>query len=181
MILNNSETTSGQVWLQLCRFVPREPAPNPRARKWSRRWVNKSRLMSGAREFTSCPSIAIDVTPPTVLPTSVPSLVEIWSQVAQQMHVGQPKIEWNSSYCFCPKMAPETISEHLISKKFPGGASPQTPLILHACLLMHIRHRRNPPSQNPGYGPDMGSYSLYSQHLRALYICTRKHKNGRLV
>ena len=63
-----------------------EGQPRTRARKWSRRCdgklrarvnacVNKSLRMSGAREFTSCPSI--DVTPPTVLPTSVPSLVEI--------------------------------------------------------------------------------------------------------
>ena len=113
-----------------------EGQPRTRAREWSRRCdgklrprvntcVNKSLRMSGAREFTSCPSI--DVTPPTVLPTSVPSLVEIWSQVAQQMHVGQPKIEWNSSYCFCPKMAPEAISEHLISKNFLGEHPPRPP------------------------------------------------------
>ena len=63
-----------------------EGQPRTRAREWSRRCdgklrprvntcVNKSLRMSGAREFTSCPSI--DVTPPTVLPTSVPSLMEI--------------------------------------------------------------------------------------------------------
>ena len=35
-------------------------------------------------------------------------------------------------------MAPEAISEHLISKKFPGGASPQTPLVFCPCFLqMH--------------------------------------------
>ena len=40
--------------------------------------------------------------------------------------------------------------------KFPGGASPQTPLVSRACLLIyayiHIRHP--PPFKNPGYGPE---------------------------
>jgi len=35
--------------------------------------------MSGAREFTSCSSIA--VTTPTVLPTLAPSFVENWIQL----------------------------------------------------------------------------------------------------
>ena len=34
-------------------------------------------------------------------------------------------------------MASETISEHL---KFPGGACPQTPLVLHAYACIHTNH-----------------------------------------
>ena len=54
-------------------------------------------------------------------------------------------------------MASEAISEHLISKNFLElGAWPQIPFVLHACMLIHvyihIRHPRNPPSKNPGYG-----------------------------
>ena len=52
--------------------------------------------------------------------------------------------------CFCPKMASEAISGHLISKKFPDGACPQTPILLYAYA---IRHSCNPPFKNPGYGP----------------------------
>ena len=55
-------------------------------------------------------------------------------------------------------MAPEATSEHLVSKNFLGEHPPRPPLVLPACLFIyayiHIRHRRNPPSKNPGYGPD---------------------------
>ena len=40
-------------------------------------------VILGTREFTSCPSSG--VTPPAVLLTLVPSLVEIQSQLKQQM------------------------------------------------------------------------------------------------
>ena len=41
-------------------------------------------------------------------------------------------------------------------KKFSGGACPQTPLLLHSCAcVLIIRCPCNPPSKNPGYGPDM--------------------------
>ena len=53
-------------------------------------------------------------------------------------------------------MAREAISEHLISL---GEHRPPDPPSL-VCLLaynlyayIHIRHPRNPPSENPGYGP----------------------------
>ena len=53
-----------------------------------------------------------------------------------------------SVYCYygsaCPKMTSEAISEHLISKKFPWGACPQTPLVLLAYTCIHITHPRNP-------------------------------------
>ena len=37
-------------------------------------------------------------------------------------------------------MAREAISEHLISKNFLGEHSPQTPLVLPACLLITYMH-----------------------------------------
>ena len=58
------------------------------------------------------------------------------------MHVGPPKIERNSSYCFCLKMAPEAISEHLISKNFLGPDPPSL-----ACLLAYtvVSRKYAPP------------------------------------
>ena len=54
-------------------------------------------------------------------------------------------------------MASEAVSEYLISKPFPGEASPHTPLVLHAYMhaYIQIRHLYNPPSTNPGYGPGL--------------------------
>ena len=64
-------------------------------------------------------------------------------------------------------MAPEAISEHLIFKNFLGEHPPRPPLVLHACLLIfayiHIRHPRNPPSKNPGYGPDLFLHACWKQ------------------
>ena len=37
---------------------------------------------------------------------------------------------------------------------FPGGACPQTPLVLHAYSI-HTDTHLIPPSKNPGYGPGM--------------------------
>ena len=41
--------------------------------------------------------------------------------------------------CFCPKMASEAISEHLISKNFLGGHAPDPPSLayLHAYTYRH--------------------------------------------
>ena len=56
-------------------------------------------------------------------------------------------------------MSSETTSEHLIFKKFPGGACPQTPLALHAyvCIYstsdLHVTPSPPPASKNFGYGP----------------------------
>ena len=50
--------------------------------------------------------------------------------------------------CFCPKMASKTISEH---QKFPGEHAPRPPTL--ACLYMHT-YQCDPPSKNPGYGPE---------------------------
>ena len=53
--------------------------------------------------------------------------------------------------CFCSKMASEAISEHLIYK-CPWGTCPQTPLVLHVCILMHAcMHIRQPPCMHIRY------------------------------
>ena len=41
--------------------------------------------------------------------------------------------------CFCPKMASEAISEHLISKNFLGEHAPRPPYSL-ACMHTHTHH-----------------------------------------
>ena len=52
------------------------------------------------------------------------------------------------------KMAYEEIPDRLISKNFLGEHPPRTPLsCMLACIYMHIRHRHNPSSKNPGHGP----------------------------
>ena len=38
-------------------------------------------------------------------------------------------------YC---KMAPEVIPEHAIYKTFPGGACPQTPLVIHETYTFNV-------------------------------------------
>ena len=69
---------------------------------------------------------------------------------------GQPKLdkilrELCSVYyfysCFCPKMASDPISEHLIFKKFPGGGYPRPHC--HTCIHTH----QTPSCKNSGYGP----------------------------
>ena len=55
-------------------------------------------------------------------------------------------------------MAPEAISEHLISKNFLGEHPPRPPSLASLLLTnayLHIRHQCNPPSKNPCYGPDL--------------------------
>ena len=52
-------------------------------------------------------------------------------------------------------------SEHPISKNFPGGACPQTPLVLHAYPYIHSHlDTCNPPSKSPGYGPGFSYENL---------------------
>ena len=55
---------------------------------------------------------------------------------------------------------PQKQSQNIYFLKFPGGAHPQNPLVLHACLLLHayihIRHPCNPPSKDPVcYRPEL--------------------------
>ena len=84
------------------------------------------------------------------------------------MHVGQPKIVATTALLLS-KMPPEAISEHLISKNVLGE-HPPGPLVLCACLLIymhtyayiHIRHRRNPLSKIPGYGPGLAEANCAS-------------------
>ena len=91
--------------------------------------------------YTSSPSSSPSVTPPTVLPTSWKfnvsySLVNAYMDSQKLDAILCKPCSYCGSAYFCPKMASEAISEHLISKNFPGGACPPHPLSL-ACLCMH--------------------------------------------
>ena len=100
--------------------------------------------------------------PPTVLPIVVFSLVEFRCQLAYQTRIWIA-INWMQyptshvavlRLCFCHKMAPEAIPEHLISI---WRGMPSDPLDLHAYMhaYIHIRQPCNPPSENSGHGPDI--------------------------
>ena len=56
-------------------------------------------------------------------------------------------------------MASEAISEHLISKISWGSMAPD-PSSLVCFGPMQIRRPCNPPSKNPGYGPDLYAFVL---------------------
>ena len=69
-----------------------------------------------------------------------------------QLKIGcnTPRVKQLVWLCFCPKMASEAISEHLISKNFLGEHAPRPP---QSCMLMQITDPCNPPSKIPGYTP----------------------------
>ena len=80
-----------------------------------------------------------DVTPPAVLPTLVPSLLEIRSQLAQQMHTWTARnwMQYSGSHVattalVLSQMASEAISEYLTSKIFLGEHA----LVLHAYVCI---------------------------------------------
>ena len=89
----------------------------------------------GTREFTSCSSS--DVTPPAVLLTLVPSLVEIQSQLKQQMQHRQP-CKWvckPCSYYGSASVAKRPQKQSQSIKMSRGSMPPETP---QSCMLMHV-------------------------------------------
>ena len=68
-------------------------------------------------------------------------------------------------------MALEAISEHLISKKFPGGVCPQTPLVLHAYACMHACTPYTHVTPLFGYGPEH-SYNYKKERKKKCVTCS---------
>ena len=93
----------------------------------------------------------LDVTPPSVLPTLSRGNLKPAGLANACTPVGQPKIGWNSSYYDSAFVQKWPQKQYLRASNFQklSRGTPQTLLVLHACLLIyayiHIRHQRNPP------------------------------------
>ena len=121
--------------------------------------VNKSLVQA----LGSCPSS--DGALPAVLPSSIPSLGE--NRRLRKCIRRQPKLGCGTPRAMVATTALVLSQNGLRStlrasdfQKFPGGACPQTPLVLHA--YAQITQTCKPPSKSPGYWPGLYS-SLASQ------------------
>ena len=131
-------------------------------------YVNKSLVQA----FESCRSPHA----PTVLPTLVGK-----NWLSKCIIYGQLKIGCNTQrakelvwLCFCPKNGLRSNLRASNFQTFPGGAWPLTPLILYA---YEITHPCNPPSRNPGYGPEQLRFPQRRENLHQLISANRLIQN----
>ena len=138
--------------MQLCEpLVFGGPARNAR--------VNCSVAISGAREFTSCPSS--DVAPPTVLAISVPSLVEIQTHCDSKFIRGQSKFGCNTPVATTALLLYQNSltsnlrvsnSTNFLGKHAPRPPHPH-PFLPPSCsfMLTHGTRLCSAPSENLRY------------------------------
>ena len=118
-------------------------------------------------------TISPSVTPPAVMSTVVPSLVEIQCQLAYQMHTWTAKnwIQYSTSnvaysYCYYSSASvtkwPQKQSQSIYLLKISWGSMPPD---LPTLAYIHIRHPCNPPCKNPGYGPAICMMIHISSHF----------------
>ena len=109
--------------------------------------INRYFTFSSCLPSASLPALQLNSLESYIFPKTHGNIQYIVDILLCELH------SYTIQLCFCPKMASEAISEHLISKKFLGGARPQTPLIMLMHVYIHFGHPCNPPSRNPSYEP----------------------------